>query len=190
LIEARQVTVRRDPFVIHQVATVWGGFVRLDPLLRRAFTVIVTIVLVTTIANNIPNNSDGDSSLQSGYRLVSIPALQVTATGNCLDAQVISGRAAALAKLLGQGTTDLRLQPTLGCASSGNDIVRYRLQVHTADLVITMAPSDWAAAGADYRRAVVTAQLRSLRMLYPKARITVSILAGARVVMRVNAGQV
>lgn len=174
--------------MVHRVATVWGGFARLDPLLRRAFTAIVTIVLATTIANNIPNNSDGGSSLQNGYRLVSFPVLRMTATGNCPDARVISGRAAALAKLLGQGTTDLRLQPTSGCASSGNDIVRYRLQVHTADLIITMVSSDWAAAGADYRGAVMTAQLRSLRMLYPKARVTVSVLAGARIVMRMSAG--
>jgi len=159
---------------------------RLDPLLRRVILVGLTAVTFTVLLN-VVQGAAGRPSNDNAYRIVQLPAYQLEVTGNCPDARSVAGDAVRLGTMIGDVAADLRLLPTSGCAVIGDGLRRYRLRVRTANLTMTIPQRDWMTTDVALRRTVVAVQVRSLRALYPWARVTVSVSVEQRIVMRARA---
>ena len=59
--------------------------------------------------------------------------------------------------------------------------------MRTAVLTLDLAADDWSATDRDVRQRLVRAHVRSLRKLYPRARIVVLVSVAGQIVWRTGA---
>lgn len=142
--------------------------------------ILLAIVALGLAAWNFAPRGSGvtnpSANQATGAGLALAPA---AITGNCADAVTVAGRAASLAAVVGRASSRLDLLPVAGCAQSGAALQRYRAHVRTATLLIAFAAGTWAAADAGSKRELPPALAQALRMVYPRAAITVQVHAGA-----------
>ncbi len=155
----------------------------------RVATLAALSVLVTMLSGIFQESStSGGRSGTTGrsHASVSITLRQPGAIGdgNCPDAKTVAVQAALWATTVGPSVARLQLFPAMGCDAAGKWLRAYRQRVRVATLSLTLAQSDWIAATADIRQEMTPTLARSLRALYPRARVRVVVLSGDRIVGR------
>lgn len=147
-------------------------------LLSWRVIVLAVVALGLAAWNFAPRGTGAVTSGAPPASGASVALAPAAITGNCADAVTVAGRAASLAAVVGRASSRLDLLPTARCAQSGAALQRYRAHVRTVTLLIGFTTGAWAAANAGSKRELPPALAQALRVVYPRAVITVRVQAG------------